>query len=100
MSGALSAGFSLGQAASAHIGASSPLPFGCHRTTILTPWSLRALLGQVKDCLRDSMLIGTVLSSALVRGRTPSQGLALLPMASSTHSQRGEKRSRAHFSTW
>ena len=50
ISGALSTGFSLGQAASTHTGASSPPPFGCHRTLILPPPNPRALLNQVKDC--------------------------------------------------
>lgn len=45
ISGASSAGFSLGQTASAHTSARSLLPSGCHRTLILPPSSLRGLLG-------------------------------------------------------
>ena len=56
-----------------------------------SPSKPRSPTGLGDGLLPDSMLTGTVLSSALMNGGTPSQGLVLLAVASSTHSRKKEK---------
>lgn len=56
------------------------------------PSEPRSPSGLGDGLLPDSTLTGTVLSSALMNGGTPSQGLVLLAVASSsTHSRKEEK---------
>lgn len=56
-----------------------------------SPSEPRSPTGLGDGLLSDSTLTGTVLSSALMNGAMPSQGLVLLAMASSTHSHKEEK---------
>ena len=83
-----STGFSLGQAAHAHTGASFPLPFGCHITRLPPPhprpcWAK----GRIATWQHATRTVVT----ALKNGGIPSQVLVRLPTASSTPSQKRKK---------